>query len=498
MNERESALEKELSASRLEVKLLREKVDALVRLLYGKKSEKLDPDQLMLLQSMEGLESKKVEAPVAAEADAGAASPSRHARRHEGPRIPEHLPVEEEVLDPDLVKAEPEAWRYIGDEVSEHLDYEPAKFWKHRLIRRKYARKDSPYLPPVIAPLPPKLQDRCLAMPSLIAQVLVSKYADHQPLYRQEQMYRQRHGVRIPRQTLCRWTALAADTLEPIYKLIREGQQSHPYLQIDETPIRYLKPGAGKAPQGYFWVSNVPGGDVVYHWHTGRGAEKLHRIVDTNFSGTVQCDGYKAYTSFQKQRAGPIELAACWAHARRKFYEAKERDPTVCKWMLRQIAQLYRIESRLRQQKAGSALRLTVRASESAPILRRIKRALFKLKPRYLPKSDLGKAVAYVINQWSGLELYLKNGAIEIDNNLVENAIRPTKLGMKNWLFIGSETSGQTSAILFTIIESAKRHGLEPYAYIRHLLETLPSATNWNLHKLTPQAYAKTINSAAA
>ena len=166
--------------------------------------------------------------------------------------------------------------------------------------------------------------------------------------------------------------------------------------------------------------------------------------------------------------------------------------------MLRQIAQLYRIESRLRQQKAGSALRLTVRASESAPVLRRIKRALFKLKPRYLPKSDLGKAVAYAINQWSGLELYLKNGAIEIDNNLVENAIRPTKLGMKNWLFIGSETSGQSSAILFTIIESAKRHGLEPYAYIRHLLETLPSTNNWNLHKLPPQAYAKTINSAAA
>ena len=402
------------------------------------------------------------------------------------------------MLDPDLVKAEPQAWRYIGDEVSERLDYEPARFWKHRLIRRKYVRKDSPYLPPVIAPLPPTLQERCLAMPSLIAQVVVSKYADHLPLYRQEQIYSQRFGVEIPRQTLCRWTALAADTLEPLYKLLRDQQQSHPYLQIDETPIRYLEPGAGKAPQGYFWVSNVPRGDIVYHWHAGRGADRLHQILDESFKGTLQCDGYRAYTSFQKQRAGPIELAACWAHARRKFYEAKERAPTVCNWILRQIAQLYQIESRLRQQNAGSALRLAVRSSESAPILRRIKRALFKLSSRYLPKSDLGRAVAYALDQWCGLELYLQNGAIEIDNNLVENAIRPTKLGMKNWLFLGSEASGQTSAILFTVIESAKRHGLEPYAYVRHLLETLPSTTNWNLHKLAPQAYAKSQKSAAA
>lgn len=175
MTEREAALEKELSESRLENKLLRDKVDALVRLLYGSKSEKLDPDQLMLL---EGLESKKAEAlDQATEPDTGATHRTTPRRKPERPRIPEHLPVKEEVLEPDPVKSEPQAWRYIGDEVSERLDYEPARFWRHRLIRRKYARKDNPYLPPVIAPLPPTLQERCLAMPSLIAQVVVSKYA---------------------------------------------------------------------------------------------------------------------------------------------------------------------------------------------------------------------------------------------------------------------------------------------------------------------------------
>jgi hypothetical protein len=292
--------------------------------------------------------------------------------------------------------------------------------------------------------------------------------------------------------------ALAADTLEPLYKLLDEKQHSHPYLQIDETPIRYLQPGLGKAPQGYFWVTHVPGGDAVYHWYPGRGTDRLHQIIKADFEGTLQCDGYRAYSSFQKQRAGPLELAACWAHVRRKFIESEERDPPVCRWILRQIAGLYRIEAQLRRQKAGPALRLAVRQSQSAPLLRRIKQALFKLSPRYLPKSNLGKAIAYAMDQWSGLELYLRKGAVEIDNNLVENAIRPTKLGMKNWLFLGSESSGRTSAILFTIIESAKRHGLEPYDYIRYLLETLPSTTNWNLHQLAPAQFAKSQPKAAA
>lgn len=495
MSEREAALEKELSASLLENRLLREKVDLLLRQLYGAKSEKFSPDQLMLL---EGIDSKKVDAPAADEPESGASPQRKLRRKSERPRIPEHLSVKEEVLDPDLVKADPQAWRYIGEEVSERLDYEPARFWKHRLIRRKYARRDNPYMPPIIAPLPPSLQDRCLATPSLIAQVVVSKYADHQPLYRQEQIYSRRYGVTIPRQTLCRWMALAADTLEPLYKVISEQQQNSHYLQIDETPINYLAPGTGKTGQGYFWVSNVPGGDVVFHWHPGRGAERLKEVLADNFTGTVQCDGYKAYGSVQKQRAGPLELASCWAHVRRKFIESHERAPKICNWLLLQIRHLYRIEAKLRDQNAGSALRHAVRISESAPVMRRIKRALFKLSPRYLPQSNMGRAVSYALDQWKGLELYLMNGSIEIDNNLVENAIRPTKLGMKNWMFLGSEESGKTSAILFTIVESAKRRGLEPYAYLRYLLETLPSTTNWNLHKLTPAAYAKSLKSAVA
>jgi transposase len=497
MTEREAALEAELSASRLENKLLREKVDALVRMIYGRKSEKFDVNQLPLLEEFE---SKKDAAPVpASEPKTGATGPTLKKRAKPArPRLPDHLPVHEEVLDPDEVKACPQRWRQIGEEVSEQLDFQPAQFLKRRLVRRRFVQVDAPFAAPVIAPLPACLQERCLATPGLIAQVLTSKYVDHLPLYRQEQIYRTRHGVEIPRQTLCRWVELAAWWFEPVYRAMEQEQKARPYLQIDETPIRYLQPGAGRAAQGYFWVTAVPGGDVIYRWYAGRGARYLDGILGDGFKGTLQCDAYSAYTSFQKQRAGPLELAGCWAHVRRKFFESMEREPKVVRWLLGQIAQLYRIERALRENKAGARLRDAVRAGQSAPVVNRIRKALLLLKPRYLPKSGLGKAINYALNQWASLQVFLCNGAIEIDNNQVENAIRPTKLGAKNWLFIGSEGSGQISAIIFTLIESAKRHGLEPHAYLYELLERLPKTANHAIASLTPAAIAKTRQSRAA
>jgi transposase len=498
MTEREMRLEAELKASQLEVKLLKEKVDALIRMIYGKKSEKIDPNQLMLL--LEGLESKKEEAPTSDESTEAGAKPPKQTtpRKPKKPRLPDDLPVYEEVLDPEEVKADPGQYRKIGEEVSEQLDYRPAQFLKRRLIRRKYARIDNPYMPPVIAPLPACLQERCLATPDLIAQVVVSKYVDHLPLYRQEQIFSSRHGVDIPRQTLCRWIGLAAWWLEPVYDEMVQVQNRRSYLQIDETPIAYLQPGAGKTAQGYLWVTSSPGGDVIYHWHPGRGAKYLDEIFDENFSGTLQCDAYQAYASFQKQRDGPVKLAGCWAHVRRKFFDSLSRDPPIARWFLIQIGHLYEIERRLRESRASAKLRLVVRAAQSAPIVRRIGKALLLLKLRYLPQSNFGKAVSYAMGQWTDLQVYLYNGSVEIDNNLVENAIRPTKLGAKNWLFFGSEGAGKTSAIIFTLIESAKRHGLEPYSYLLELLNALPTAKNDEISRFTPAAMAKAKRKAAA
>jgi transposase len=211
------------------------------------------------------------------------------------------------------------------------------------------------------------------------------------------------------------------------------------YLQIDETPIRYLSPGHGQTKLGYFWTALSPGGDVVYHWETSRGADCLKNVIAADFQGTLQCDAYVAYGSFVKKHKHNITLAGCWAHARRNFYEAREQAPQRCGWILRQIGHLYRIEENLRCTKAGSRKRAAVRMSQSRPICQRLYRALvlFKKSRRYLPRSAFGQAIDYALSNWPLLGVYLDDGRIQIDNNLVENSIRPTALGKKNWLFFG-------------------------------------------------------------
>jgi len=215
----------------------------------------------------------------------------------------------------------------------------------------------------------------------------------------------------------------------------------------------------------------------------------LERLVPRDFKGVLQCDGSSAYAAFKKGR-NAIELAACWAHTRRKFHEALEQAPRRAGWILRQIQHLYRIESALRETKAGPKLRAAVRAQQSRPILDRIKKALlqFKAGRQHLPQSLLGRAVDYALGQWTGLEVFLREGRVEMDNNLVENAIRPTAVGKKNWLFMGEAGAGQRGAIIYTVIESCRRRGVDPYAYLQDLLTRLPTLKNTQISEVTPAA----------
>jgi transposase len=485
-------LREALDQSQLENKLLREKIDALLRKLFGASSEKLDPGQLLLL--LQGLDGPgKAPEPVEAEAPRRSKVPSPP--RSRAPRIPEHLPVVEEVIDPEPVKACPEAWRCIGEEVTEQLDYEPARFFKRRLVRRKYARREQPFAAPIIAPLR-TLQDRCLAAPGLLAAIIVGKYVDHVPLYRQEQIFGTRHGVKLPRQTMVQWMGLAADWLRPIYEHIRTGVLGGGYVQIDETPIAYLAPGNGETKLGYLWTYSRPKGDTVFSWQTSRAAACLEAIVPPQWQGTVQSDGYRAYGAFVRvhnAQAGceAITLAGCWAHVRRAIREGQDSAPRTVGWLLRQIAHLYEIERQLRVGRAGPALRQAVRAAQSAMIVRRLRTALVRIRARHLPQSALGRAITYALDQWPALERFLADGRLEIDNNLCENAIRPTAIGKKNWLFIGAAAAGQRGAILYTIVESCRRRGLDPLAYLRDVLTRLPAMLITEVACLTPEAWAK-------
>ena len=481
-------LQAALALSRQENSLLRQKIDALVRRVFGSSSEQVDRKQLELLLQLAA--SATPAEPVPAAAKQAVKVQSRKAR---APRLPEHLPVVEEVIEPEPVKQQPEQWRCIGQAVSEQLDFEPARFLRRRIIRKKYVSRMDVDLAPVIAPLPERLLDRSLPAPGLLAHILVSKYCDHLPLYRQEQIYAQRHQVQISRQTLARWVELAADWLKPIYEQIRTGVMAGGYVQVDETPIAYLEPGNGKTRQGYLWTGSRPKADVFFHWETSRATACLDHVIPATFTGTIQCDGYAAYRAFANGRGQTITLAGCWAHVRRKFYEARESSPRLAGWLLNQIQQLYRTEARLREHRAGPALRAAMRASESRPVIKRIERTLLKLKAsgRHLPQSPLGSAIDYALGQWRTLEIYLGDGRVEIDNNLVENAIRPTAIGKKNWLFIGEADAGQRSAIVYTLIECCRRRGLNPFAYLRDVLTRLPNMTNHQIQTVLPATWAK-------
>ena len=311
--EREQQLLDEVARLRQENELLRRKLDLVLRKLFGKSSEALDPDQLELLLGEEPppgkiLASADGDAPVEAEPNGAKAE---HKPRRE--RIPEHLPVVEEVLEPEPVKACPNAWRRIGQEISDSLDYQPARVFVRRLVRPVYVRREDRESAPIRAKLPPRLQDGLTAAPGLLAQVLVSKYCDHLPFYRQEKILESRHGVHIGRNTLCRWDELAAHWLKPLYRLIHQDLLSSPYLQADETPVRYLAPGRGKAPQGYLWLLHRPDPEcraVLFQWHPGRGRNRLDRLLD-DYRGILQTDAYTVYESYAREASFKDDLDFC-------------------------------------------------------------------------------------------------------------------------------------------------------------------------------------------
>jgi hypothetical protein len=232
---------------------------------------------------------------------------------------------------------------------------------------------------------------------------------------------------------------------------------------------------------------------VVFHWHTSRAAACLEKIIPVDFTGTIQCDGYSGYDAFQRARADKIQLAGCWAHLRRGFFDASTHSPKQAGLVLHLIQSLYRTEEKLRQSRAGPKLRAIAREVESRPIVQRLQRTLlhWRAKRSFLPQSVMGRAITYALNQWSSLLPYLGDGLLEIDNNLVENAIRPTAVGKKNWLFIGEADAVHRSALIYTIVASCRQHGIDPFEYLRDVLGRLPSATTSDIPHLTPAAWAR-------
>lgn len=491
--EENARLRADLEKALLENKLLREKIDLMLARLFDKKSEVIDPSQLELFDP-EG--AKKPSAAEPADHGPAAETPTPAKKRAtRSPRDLSHLPVEQTVLVRDEVIADPGAYRELERIITDRLDYQPGRILIQRTVRIVHVAKGDPDATPIKPAAPPTLG--LGATPRLVAYTTAAKYCHHRPHYRTEGILRRRHGVHIPRNTLCHWDKVVADTLEPLYKLIHRDLLDSRNLQADETPVRYLDPGKGRTSTGYFWVIHGPRcgikGDILYQWHPSRKAACLDELLP-DYQGNLQTDAYAGYAAWAGGRDG-IELASCWAHARREFHEALRIGQRLAAGPVAIIARLYQIETTLRESRATAERRAEARRQQSTPVLEILKGELLALRqrPEVLPKSRLGRAIDYTLALWDRLLLFVERGEIEIDNNLAENGIRPTAVGKKNWLFVGGETTGQRAAIIYTMVECAKRHGHNPEAWLTDVLERLPAMTNQDdLSVLLPSKWQPT------
>jgi transposase len=445
------------------------------QLFGGGKSEKLDRAQLLL--TLNALE----EQAAAAVKPAQKITYERAAPRERS--VPAEtfakLPVQEVIeVVPDEVKAEPEKYERIGEERTFEVDVTAPQFYKREIVRPKYRVVADRAQPPLIAPAPRRAANGGYASAGLLAWTALSKYVDHLPLYRLEQIAA-RWGAQISRQSMCDWIELTAEWLQPIYERMQARLLAGDYLQADETPIKCHDPDEkrGGTSQGYLWVISRPRDDVVFDWRLSRRHGELTSLV-AGFGGVLQSDAYEAYPAFA--RANPkVSWVGCWAHARRKYHEAQAEAPKATRVVLRLIARLYRLERTW--DEAGVTeprQRAELRQRSFARTLAWLRRIAQTLRQRVLPKSLLGKACDYLLAQWEPLTAHLRHGQTRLDNNLVENAIRPSAIGKKNWLFIGHPDAGQRSAIIYSIVVSCQRHGKDPHAYLRDVLTLLPKMTN--------------------
>jgi len=394
------------------------------------------------------------------------------------------LETYEIVIEPEEVQAQPEGWKWISEERTSQLDWVAPKIIKRVFIRPRYVR-DEQF---AIAALPPQPIEQGMVGPGLLAQILVSKYEHHLPLYRQEKMFRQQFGVNLSRKTMGSWVEQAAELLKPVYRAIREDLLRGNYLQADETPIRYLDPDVkGKSQQGYLWTYSRPGSDVLFEWRVSRSREGPQEFLK-NFRGKLQTDGYSAYESLAKER-DDLTLIGCWAHTRRGFHEALS-ESKLAAWFVRQIGLLYAVEKELREKQAGPQLRAAIRTWQSRPILQRLRRAMELVRGRTLPQGLLGQAIDYTLKRWEALMRFVDDGVLEIDNNLIENSIRPSAIGKKNWLFIGHPEAGDRSAVIYTLLGSCRRHGVNPYDYLKDLFTRLPATKITQIKQFTPVMWA--------
>ena len=483
-------LQGELKFQKTRIEALNFEIARLKRWRFGSSSESLDTstqavlfDAILLDTALEDLAAKDaLQLPAAAPRVKGRAV--RQALPANLPRVDRHY---------DLGATHcacGQAFKRIGEEVSEQLDCVPAQFFVLRHIRGKYACACCQTIQ--AAPMPAQIIDKGIPAPGLLAQVVVAKHDDHLPLYRQSEIYA-RSGVHIPRSSMAQWVGICGVRLEPLAAALKAFILGHDVIHADETPVALLAPGHGKTRKAYVWVYRTTNFTaqraVLYDFALSRSGEHPRRVLGA-FSGTLVSDDFSGYHALHRNG---VTAALCMAHARRKLFEAFELNASqIAGQAVALIAKLYDIEREAKDLEPEDRWRM--RQQRSKPVAGAL-HAWLTTQRQLLARADAtAKAIDYSLSNWPALTTFLEDAAVPIDNNAAENAIRPLAVGRKNWLFVGSQLAGERAAVLMTLIESAKLNGHDPWAYLKDVFERLPTHKNRDLAQLLPHHWKPTTS----
>jgi transposase len=486
LKERTAELEAENSQLREQLEEARRQLAELRRELFGPKADKLTAEQeeQMKMLDQDLHDAAQRPAPVSNQVLEREDRAARRCRQHRHP-LPDHLETVTVTIEPEE-KVCPSCGKLleqIGEEVSEEIDLIPPKLIRRRTVRPKYACGCGE-AGVKIAPLPPRLIPQSRLGFGLATHILLSRFDDHLSFYRLEQQFRERQGITIPRQQMVQWVEQIAFWLRPIYDMMWQRMLAGGYLQVDETPVRVLDPDVeGKAARGYLWFYAVPHGDVILDFDRSRALRVVQQRLQ-NFTGTIQTDAYEVYQSLERKEFR-IERIGCLAHSRRRFYAALQQNLPDAVWFISQIRLLYKIEDEARDLTAAE--RHTSRQRKAPAIWEALKAKAVELQTKFLPKSTIGSAVRYFLNEYDALRGYLCDGRFEIDNNLIENSIRPSAIGKKRWLFIGHPEAGWRSAVIYSIVVSCRQRGINPQNYLSDVLRRLPAHKINHIDELLPE-----------
>lgn len=460
-------------------------LDQMKRILFGAKRERFIPSQDENQMTLPF----DVEPEVAPEKQKQTITYTRSKTKRENHPgrlpLPDHLPVEEIIIEP---KEDTTGMKCIGREVTDQLELIPAKLFIKRYIRPKYIKSQDDVClsyKGVIAELPVFPIEKGIAGPGLLAQIIIDKFVDHLPIYRQIERFK-RENIKISSSTINGWQESVCNLLWPLYENLKHRVLSQGYLQADETPIPVLdKNKQGKTHQGYHWVYYSPlEKTVFFDYNKGRSREGPTKLLK-NFSGYLQTDGYIVYDSFGNKKN--ITHLNCMAHARRGFEKALDYDKPRAEYAMDMFQKLYDIERQAREGNMSPQERYTFRLDQALPVLNELGKWIVETYKTVLPKSAMGKATAYCIPRWDKLMNYLNDGSLEIDNNLAENAIRPIALGRKNYLFAGSPRGAERAAMFYSFFGTCKKNDVNPFIWLKQVLEVIPQHKANRIHELLPQ-----------